>query len=63
MSELRGRKAGAVVRDVKNVVEPLQKCEAVDEVESLPRGRANARHNEVDAVGVPAYQGIQLEGV
>ncbi len=59
--ERRGREADAAVRDVEDVVEPLEEGHAVDEVEALAAEAPDVVHNEEDRVGVATDRRIHLK--
>ena len=59
--EGRRREADLGVRDVEDVVEPLQERVAVDEVEALARARPEVRSDEIYAVRVATNRNVQLE--
>lgn len=62
-SERRGGKADLRVRDIPDVVETLEECEPVNEVETLAGVGADVSDDQVDAVCVPADGSVELETI
>ena len=58
--ERRGGEPDTAVRDVEDVVEPLQERHAVDEVQAFAAEAAEVVHDQVDKVGRAADQRVEL---